>query len=79
MKDKKLVHIDQEFYLHYSNWAALVDFIKKYFSEHTELPVSELKEFIQTTRKYAIPLFEYLDSEGYTVRSGDVRKKGHKL
>ena len=44
-----------------------------------DIGCDELKEFIQTTRKFAIPLFEYLDSEGYTVRSGDVRKKGHKL
>jgi selenocysteine-specific elongation factor len=79
VKDQKLVHIDQEFYLHYSSWTALLNFLKEYFSERAEMPVSELKEFIQTTRKFAIPLFEYLDSEGYTVRSGDVRKKGHKL
>ena len=53
--------------------------IKNYFSKQPEMPVSALKEFIQTTRKFAIPLFEYLDSEGYTERSGDVRKKGYRL
>jgi selenocysteine-specific elongation factor len=28
----------------------------------------------QTTRKYAIPLLEYLDREGVTIRMGDTRR-----
>jgi selenocysteine-specific elongation factor len=43
------------------------------------MPVAALKDFIGTTRKYAIPLFEYLDASEFTVRSGDVRKKGSAL
>jgi selenocysteine-specific elongation factor len=76
---KKLLLINRQFYLHQHIWEELLTFIKSYFSQHPEMPVSALKEFIQTTRKYAIPLFEFLDSEGYTIREGDVRKKGSRL
>jgi len=75
----KIVPVQGKFYLHQKNWHNLIDFLKAYFAKTPEMPVSALKEFIQTTRKYAIPLFEYLDSEGYTERSGDIRRKGYKL
>jgi selenocysteine-specific elongation factor len=34
---------------------------------------SQFREAINTTRKYAIPLLEFLDQIGVTVRRGDVR------
>ncbi|MCI0360780.1 MAG: selenocysteine-specific translation elongation factor [Planctomycetaceae bacterium] len=36
--------------------------------------VSQLRELLGTTRKYAVPLCEYWDRMGFTVRSGDIRK-----
>ncbi len=78
-KEKQIILIQGTFYLHQKNWQQLLDYLKSYFSDQPEMPVPTLKEFIQTTRKYAIPLFEYLDSEGYTERAGDVRKKGYRL
>lgn len=75
----QIVLIQGKFYLHKKNWQNLIEFLKNYFEKTAEMPVAALKEFIQTTRKYAIPLFEYLDSEGYTERSGDIRRKGYKL
>ncbi len=79
IKDKLLIHINQDFYLHQSSWLDLLNYLKAYFQEHEEMPVADLKAFINTTRKYAIPLFEYLDAEGFTLRRGDVRLAGHKL
>jgi selenocysteine-specific elongation factor len=35
--------------------------------------VSELNQILGITRKYAIPLLEYLDAQGFTKRVGDVR------
>ncbi len=37
------------------------------------MTVSALRERLGTSRKYAVPLVEYLDSRGLTVRRGDVR------
>jgi selenocysteine-specific elongation factor len=41
-----------------------------------ELGVTEIKEITGTTRKYTIPLLEYLDGRKITMRRGDVRVLG---
>jgi selenocysteine-specific elongation factor len=35
--------------------------------------VSQMREWLQTTRKFAVPLAEYLDKIGFTRRQGDLR------
>jgi len=37
------------------------------------LTVAEIRDLLGTTRKYAVPLCEYLDRAGITKRSGDLR------
>jgi selenocysteine-specific elongation factor len=36
--------------------------------------VAQFRDHFQLTRKYAIPLLEWLDSEGHTVRDGNLRR-----
>ncbi len=38
------------------------------------LTTSQIREILGTSRKYAIPLLEYLDRAGFTRRSGEVRE-----
>lgn len=38
--------------------------------------VAEFRDMVGTTRKYAIPLLEYLDQIGFTRREGDLRTGG---
>jgi selenocysteine-specific elongation factor len=38
--------------------------------------VSQVRDAIGTTRKYAVPLLERLDATGITHRQGDVRVLG---
>lgn len=38
--------------------------------------VSELKDVLGVSRKYAVPLLNYFDQKGVTVRSGDLRRLG---
>lgn len=40
------------------------------------LTMSEIRQVLDTTRKFAIPLCEYLDSTGFTSRDGDKRVLG---
>jgi selenocysteine-specific elongation factor len=44
----------------------------------TQLGVPQFKDMVGVTRKYAIPLLEYFDREGTTIRSGNVRVRGHR-
>ncbi len=41
--------------------------------------VSQFREALQITRKYAVPLIEYLDQQGITRRRGDLRLAGARL
>lgn len=41
--------------------------------EKGEITASEYREKLNTTRKYVIPLLNYFDTQGITVRRGDVR------
>jgi selenocysteine-specific elongation factor len=54
---------------------SLVDRATAIVQEHaaTGLTVSMLRERLATSRKYAIPLAEWLDGTGVTVRRGDLR------
>jgi selenocysteine-specific elongation factor len=38
------------------------------------LTMSELRELLGTTRKFAVPIGEYLDRIGLTLRDGDLRR-----
>jgi selenocysteine-specific elongation factor len=40
--------------------------------------VAEFRDMVSTTRKYAVPLLEYLDQIGFTSRRGDLRALGPK-
>ncbi len=47
--------------------------VRSYLEQHGEASAAELKDAMQTSRKYAIPLLEYFDDKGVTRRNGDVR------
>ncbi len=56
------------------NYEILISQVKKYFNSNTELSVPEFKELAGTSRKYAVPLLEYLDKQKITYRDGNSRK-----
>ncbi len=52
---------------------ALRPMLQSALAESDGLRVSELNQLLNTTRKFSVPLFEYLDSIGLTRRDGDLR------
>ncbi len=52
--------------------------IVAHFGGEEQLTVPIFKDMVGVTRKYAIPLLEYFDGEGTTMRSGNVRLKGRR-
>lgn len=47
--------------------------IRTCLNEKEQATVTELKDAMKTSRKYAVPLLEYFDEQKVTVRSGDYR------
>jgi selenocysteine-specific elongation factor len=50
-----------------------------FLQEHGEAAMSQLREMWGVSRKFAVPLCEFFDSLGITVRSGDLRTAGPKI
>lgn len=50
--------------------------VLEHLEKTEELSVPEFKDLVGVTRKHAIPLLEFLDREGTTVRAGNVRRRG---
>jgi selenocysteine-specific elongation factor len=74
LRDKSLIRVTPELIFHRDALAQLRDRLsvfKKTRGERISVPV--FKELTGITRKYAIPLLEYLDRERVTRRTGDER------
>ncbi|MFN9230644.1 MAG: selenocysteine-specific translation elongation factor [Planctomycetota bacterium] len=69
-----LVGINPELFLHRETMEAIKAKLEPEFHRRGSLTVSEIRELLETSRKYAVPLCEYFDSSGYTVREGDTRR-----
>ena len=52
----------------------LIDSIKKFFINNKSLDIKKFKELINVSRKFAVPLLEYLDKINITYRVGNERK-----
>jgi selenocysteine-specific elongation factor len=47
--------------------------VRVFLAGHEQMTASEFRQMIGSSRKYAIPLLNYLDSHGVTQRRGEVR------
>lgn len=47
--------------------------LQAFVREHGRMTMAEFRDLIGTSRKYAVPLLEWFDARGITVRSGDYR------
>ena len=73
-KEGALVRINDSLYLPDSVYQRMISLLKEFFAKKPEMAVSEFRDVLGTTRKYALPYLEYLDSHKLTMRVGDLRK-----
>ncbi len=75
--EELLVRIADRLFLHAAAEAEMRQRIAGQLSRQPAgLTVAEIRDLLGTTRKFAIPLCEYLDRVGMTRREGDLRVKG---
>ena len=72
--EKTLVRINDSIYIPMTNHTVMMDRLKNFFSKKSEMTVGEFRDILGTSRKYALPFLEYLDSNKITLRVGEVRK-----
>ncbi|MGB0037212.1 MAG: selenocysteine-specific translation elongation factor [Candidatus Acidiferrales bacterium] len=74
LREKVLVRVADDLVFHHTAIARLREMLANYRKQHGErLQIPAFKELTGITRKYAIPLLEYLDRERVTRRVGDER------
>jgi selenocysteine-specific elongation factor len=69
-----LVKVKEDMFFSSAALADLKRRLLEFFGEHPEITPPQFKELTSTTRKYTIPLLEYLDTVRFTIRVGDVRR-----
>ena len=75
-KKKKLIEITSNCWIHFSTFEMIENILKEHFNKKDEITISEFKKMTSTSRKYAIPLLEFLDRMQVTRRKGNNRVKG---
>ena len=73
-KEGSLVRISDTMFIPSSVFQKMIGNLKNFFKNKPEMTVGEFRDILDTTRKYALPLLEYLDSHKITLRVGDIRK-----
>ena len=71
--DGELLQIAADFVLHEDVERQLQATLREKLAGGRGATLSEIREWLHTTRKYAIPYCEYLDHIGFTKRDGDLR------
>jgi len=72
-KEKRLVKISENLLYHAESIARLKELLTDYKQQSTQIDVGKFKDLTNISRKYAIPLLEFLDRERITRRVGDQR------
>src|SRR5258708_35202249 len=73
LRDRVLIKLADDLVFHQSALQGLRQTMTQYKATSPKIDVGKFKDLIGVTRKYAIPLLEYLDQQRVTRRVGDER------
>jgi len=77
--NETVVEIENGVWMDGENMAKLRQAMDDHFNTQSEMNVADFKRISGLTRKFAIPVLEYCDRQGWTERDGNVRLKGEGL
>jgi selenocysteine-specific elongation factor len=69
----RTVRINDSLHLHKDTLESIRADLKKFLEEKKEITMAEFRDLARTSRKFAVPLMEYFDSQKLTQRIGDKR------
>jgi selenocysteine-specific elongation factor len=74
LESEQLIKVSPDVVFTAQSFEEMVQRIREELQDDSEITIAEVRDTLDTTRKYALALMEYLDSIGVTVRQGDVRR-----
>ena len=72
--EKRLIKINEDLYFDSLAIEGLKNTLTDFFATKDELAPADFKDLTGLSRKFAIPLLEFMDKEKFTVRVGNARK-----
>lgn len=74
VKEGAVIRINDSMHITTEQYDKMLNLLKNFYAQKKEMTVAEFRDILGTSRKYALPLLEYLDSNRITLRVGDIRK-----
>jgi selenocysteine-specific elongation factor len=71
--DRRLLRVKESLFFHAAALGEIQDKVVTHLREKKEIGPADMKDLLGVSRKYAIPLMEYFDSQRVTVRQGERR------
>ncbi|QEK12052.1 selenocysteine-specific translation elongation factor [Crassaminicella thermophila] len=68
-----LIKLNEDILIHVQNYHKALEIIKKFIKENGAITLSQFRDILGTSRKYALPLLEYFDQNKITKRVGEKR------
>ena len=76
LRQGELIKVSDNIYYLKDTLHTIKDIVADYISQNEGITVADLRDLLQASRKYALPLLEYFDKERITKRVGDRRVAG---
>jgi selenocysteine-specific elongation factor len=73
MEEGRVVRVNETVVFAASAYQMMVDRVAAHIRQHGKITVAEGRDLFGTSRKYVLPLLEYLDQQRITRRMGDDR------
>ena len=73
---KKLVRISEDLHYNPEQIEKILAILRGFFEKNPDINVIQFKELMNVSRKYAIDLLEYFDSQRFTIRKDNIRVPG---
>lgn len=77
-KDGKLIKLSNDYYIHKTYFDKALEKVYKLFENSDKITMPELRDELETSRKYAILIMDYLDQKRITKLVSDYRIKGER-
>ncbi len=73
---KRLVRISEDLHYNPEQIEKILNILRRFFKKNPDINVIQFKELLNVSRKYAIDLLEYFDSQRFTIRKDNFRVPG---
>ncbi len=70
----ELVMLTPQICWHKDTYARVCEVVKAHFAEHETLTLGELRDLLNSSRKYTLAVLEYYDKNRITKKDGDLRR-----